>query len=402
MKAWVKAIDLKPGDFLGSCDAPLLINDVKTIEDEAIVFSISVETFHNFYVSVSEAHVHNFAPAITLVTVSTEGVSFLGGVSLAGFATITIKKLFDVAFEAVADCCGATVYYQDVYDLESIDNFFEQKHQGPIFKNEPRPQCKTKTLSPVVNEKLKQNQLPLPTFNINELNKIVEEKRDSLAQQVRKRLQDFRHELDIAHRIIEQDFLFEGEEKEGKLMLLDYVHTLCYEAQILLAEGKIEEAEKIYDAISYSLFEDIFEEVPVSKAVKDKKAKEVIETIRIATGSPGLPPKKPDDEDKKKKDENTTYRVDVPNGRRIKKFEIPNKKIDKHIFVDKHNLSSLGSRDRVLSLIVDAIKRVDQNHVIKDNASNQIMITINNTKVVIRYFPIDGVIKMLDMTQKAL
>lgn len=83
LQEWSKPADLKIGDFLlTSCFGLHSIKSIAEIKEPACVYLLSVEEYHNFFVSQGDFCAHNFFPAIFL------GVSVLfgSGIEIAGFS----------------------------------------------------------------------------------------------------------------------------------------------------------------------------------------------------------------------------------------------------------------------------------------------------------------------------
>jgi len=62
---WCEAQALMPGDFLlSNCENLIVVDDVIFIDQEATLYDITVDGYHNFCISSRDIHVHNVIPVI--------------------------------------------------------------------------------------------------------------------------------------------------------------------------------------------------------------------------------------------------------------------------------------------------------------------------------------------------
>lgn len=82
---WCEARYLVPGDMLLSSGLTLMtIDDVVNVDEEAMVYDITVDGYHNFCVSSYDIHVHNVIPAIAF------GLSWVFGMGAIEFTGATL------------------------------------------------------------------------------------------------------------------------------------------------------------------------------------------------------------------------------------------------------------------------------------------------------------------------
>jgi hypothetical protein len=84
-QAWFEAQTIIPGDMLLSNHLTLVkVDNVINVNEEANVYSITVDGYHNYCVSSLDIHVHNFIPAIAL------GISWAFGSGAVEFTGATL------------------------------------------------------------------------------------------------------------------------------------------------------------------------------------------------------------------------------------------------------------------------------------------------------------------------